>query len=76
MKKTQWLSSSRLMLGVSCPSRRTQTPGYRSGLATCGPGLQGRFMDIPDGIPRICSTRRECVIVIPSVLKLAFGVGR
>lgn len=33
------------------------------------------IMDIPDGIPKDLLNKAECVIVIPSVLKLAFGVG-
>src|ERR1700740_712187 len=32
-------------------------------------------MDIPDGIPKDLLDKAECVIVIPSVLKFAFGVG-
>ena len=32
-------------------------------------------MDIPDGLPKDLLNKAECVIVIPSVLKFAFGVG-
>jgi SH3 domain-containing YSC84-like protein 1 len=32
-------------------------------------------MDIPDGIPKELLNKAECVIVIPSVLKFAIGVG-
>src|SRR5215467_3644240 len=33
------------------------------------------IMDIPDGIPKDLLSKAECVIVIPSVVKFAFGVG-
>jgi lipid-binding SYLF domain-containing protein len=33
------------------------------------------IMDIPDGIPKDLLNKAECVIVIPSVLKFAIGVG-
>jgi SH3 domain-containing YSC84-like protein 1 len=33
------------------------------------------IIDIPDGIPKDLLNKAECVIVIPSVLKFAFGIG-
>src|SRR3974390_214212 len=33
------------------------------------------ILDIPDGIPKDLLNKAECVIVIPSVLKFAIGVG-
>src|SRR5215510_15143236 len=33
------------------------------------------ILDIPDNIPKTVLDKAECVIVIPSVKKLAFGVG-
>lgn len=33
------------------------------------------IIDIPDGIPKNLLNKAECVIVIPSVLKFAFGIG-
>jgi lipid-binding SYLF domain-containing protein len=33
------------------------------------------ILNIPDGIPRDLLNRAECVVVLPSVKKLAFGVG-
>lgn len=35
----------------------------------------GEIMNIPDNIPRNLLDRARCVVVIPSVLKAAFGVG-
>src|SRR5215831_5706730 len=43
-------------------------------LAACGQVFK-EIMDIPDGIPKGLLNKAECVIVIPTVLKLAFGVG-
>src|SRR5215469_15506386 len=33
------------------------------------------ILDIPDGIPKELLNKAECVIVIPTVLKFAIGVG-
>src|SRR3984893_2890672 len=33
------------------------------------------ILDIPDGVPKELLNKAKCVIVIPSVLKFAFGVG-
>jgi SH3 domain-containing YSC84-like protein 1 len=35
----------------------------------------GEIMNIPDNIPRDLLDRARCVVVIPSVLKAAFGIG-
>ena len=43
-------------------------------LEACGRVLD-EIMDIPDGIPQDLLNKAECVIVIPSTLKFAFGVG-
>jgi len=43
-------------------------------LEECGVVLQ-EVLNIPDNIPHELLERAECVIVIPSVRKLAFGVG-
>jgi lipid-binding SYLF domain-containing protein len=43
-------------------------------LETCGQVLK-EILDIPDGIPKELLNKAECVIVIPSVLKFAMGVG-
>src|SRR6266404_2013665 len=43
-------------------------------LETCGQVFQ-EIMDIPDGIPKDLLNKAECVIVIPSVLKFAIGIG-
>jgi SH3 domain-containing YSC84-like protein 1 len=43
-------------------------------LEECGTVMQ-EVLDIPDNIPHDLLEKAECVIVIPSVRKLAFGVG-
>ncbi len=43
-------------------------------LEACGEVLK-EILNIPDGIPKELLNKAECIIVIPSVLKFAFGVG-
>jgi len=43
-------------------------------LKNCGDVLND-IVNIPDGIPQNLIDKAECVIVVPSVLKAAFGVG-
>jgi len=43
-------------------------------LEACGVVMQ-EVLNVPDNIPRELLEKAECVIVIPSVKKLAFGVG-
>src|SRR5260370_28681088 len=46
----------------------------RKRLEACGQVLK-EILDIPDGIPKELLNKAECVIVIPSVLKFAIGIG-
>lgn len=43
-------------------------------LEACGRTLK-EILDIPDGLPKSLLNKAECVIVIPSVLKFAIGIG-
>jgi lipid-binding SYLF domain-containing protein len=43
-------------------------------LEACGQVLK-EVLDIPDGIPQDLLNKAECVVVIPSVLKFAIGIG-
>jgi SH3 domain-containing YSC84-like protein 1 len=43
-------------------------------LQQCGVVMQ-EVLNVPDSIPKDLLEKAECVIVIPSVRKLAFGVG-
>src|SRR6202790_2311333 len=44
-------------------------------LKNCGVVMQ-EVLNIPDNLPRQVLDKAECVIVFPSVLKLAFGMGK
>src|ERR1700727_3888839 len=43
-------------------------------LEECGVVMQ-EVLNIPDSIPHDLLEKAECVIVVPSVMKLAFGIG-
>ena len=43
-------------------------------LRNCGTVIK-EIMDIPDDIPQDLIDKAECIIVYPSVLKAAFGIG-
>jgi lipid-binding SYLF domain-containing protein len=44
-------------------------------LENCGVVMQ-EILNIPDNLPQQVLAKAECVIVFPSVLKLAFGMGK
>src|ERR1700681_2410907 len=44
-------------------------------LKNCG-GVMQEVLNIPDNLPKEVLSKAECVIVFPSVLKLAFGMGK
>ena len=59
---------------LACPSFAAEHTREQKRLSACGQVFK-EVMDIPDGIPKDLLNKAECVIVIPSVLKFAFGVG-
>lgn len=59
---------------LACPTFAANETREQKRLATCGQVLK-EILDIPDGIPKDLLNKAECVIVIPSVLKFAIGVG-
>jgi lipid-binding SYLF domain-containing protein len=63
-----------LTLFLTCPTFATEESREQKRLSACGQVFK-EIMDIPDGIPKDLLKKAECVIVIPSVLKFAFGVG-
>ena len=71
MKKTGALAAALLL---AFPVFSTEESREQKRLEACGQVFK-EIMDIPDGIPKDLLNKAECVIVIPSVLKLAFGVG-
>jgi lipid-binding SYLF domain-containing protein len=61
-----------LLLAFACPAADQTRENKR--LEACGEVFK-EIMNIPDGIPKELLNKAECVIVIPSVLKFAIGVG-
>jgi lipid-binding SYLF domain-containing protein len=60
--------------GAVYATTREQTKEQRR-LKNCGVVMQ-EVLNIPDNLPQQVLAKAECVIVFPSVLKLAFGMGR
>ncbi len=71
MRKTAAILASLLL---SCPTFAAEQTREQKRLESCGQVLK-EIMDIPDGIPKDLLNKAECVIVIPSVLKFAIGIG-
>ena len=63
-----------LALVLVCPTFSAEESREQKRLAACSQVFK-EIMDIPDGIPKDLLNKAECVIVIPSVVKFAFGVG-
>ena len=60
------------LLLVSLPAQARKKDKEEDRLRECGQVLK-EILDIPDDIPQELLDKAECVIVIPSVKKLAFG---
>ena len=61
-----------LLFGISTATADQSREEKR--LESCAQVLK-EILDIPDGIPKYLLNKAECVIVIPTELKFAFGVG-
>lgn len=59
---------------LACPAFAAEKTREQKRLEASGQVFK-EIMDIPDGIPKDLLNKAECVIVIPSVLKFAIGVG-
>jgi len=59
---------------LACPVFGKDESREQKRLEACGQVFK-EILDIPDGIPKDLLNKAECVIVIPSVLKFAIGVG-
>jgi lipid-binding SYLF domain-containing protein len=59
---------------LTCPTFAANESREQKRLEACGQVFK-EIMDIPDGIPKDLLNKAECVIVFPSVLKFAIGVG-
>jgi SH3 domain-containing YSC84-like protein 1 len=71
MKKTSALI---LTIMLACPAFAAEQTREQKRLEASGQVFK-EIMDIPDGIPKDLLNKAECVIVIPTVLKFAIGVG-
>jgi len=59
---------------LAVPSFAADQTREQKRLEACGEVLKA-ILDIPDDIPKDLLNKAECVIVIPSVLKFAIGIG-
>ena len=59
---------------LACPAFAANESREQKRLESCGRVIK-EILDIPDGIPKELLDKAECVIVIPSVLKFAIGIG-
>ena len=59
---------------LACPTFAIDETREEKRLSACGQVFK-EIMDIPDGLPKDLLGKAECVIVIPSTLKFAFGIG-
>ena len=63
-----------VVIFLACPTFAANEGREQKRLEACGQVFK-EIMDIPDGIPKELLNKAECVIVIPSVLKFAIGIG-
>jgi lipid-binding SYLF domain-containing protein len=63
-----------LTILLACPAFAAEKTREQKRLEASGQVFK-EIMDIPDGIPKDLLNKAECVIVIPTVLKFAIGVG-
>lgn len=59
---------------LACPVVASEKTREQKRLEACGQVFK-EILDIPDGLPKDLLSKAECVIVIPSVLKFAIGIG-
>src|SRR6202045_3430791 len=59
---------------LACPTFAADQTREQKRLEACGQVLK-EILNIPDGIPKDLLGKAECVVVIPSVLKFAIGIG-
>jgi SH3 domain-containing YSC84-like protein 1 len=68
------ISVSVIAIFLACPTFASSESREEKRLENCGQVFK-EIMDIPDGIPKDLLNKAECIIVIPSVLKFAMGIG-
>jgi SH3 domain-containing YSC84-like protein 1 len=70
MARTGWILAVALGVALPAAAQREETERLRNATT-----VMRAIFGMPDGIPRELLDRAECVIVVPSVKKLALGVG-
>jgi SH3 domain-containing YSC84-like protein 1 len=63
-----------IAFSLACPAWASDKSPEEKRLEACGQVFK-EILDIPDGIPKELLNKAECVIVLPTVLKFAFGIG-
>ena len=63
-----------IVICMACPTFAADKTSEQKRLSSCGQVFK-EIMDIPDGIPKDLLNKAECVIVFPTVMKFALGVG-
>ena len=63
-----------IVISIACPTFAADKTSEQKRLSSCGQVFK-EIMDIPDGIPKDLLNKAECVIVFPTVIKVALGVG-
>jgi SH3 domain-containing YSC84-like protein 1 len=63
-----------IAFSLACPAWAADKSREEKRLEACGQVIK-EILNIPDGIPKELLNKAECVIVMPTVLKFAFGVG-
>jgi len=63
-----------VVIFLACPTFAANESREQKRLEACGQVFK-EVMNIPDGIPKELLNKAECVILIPSVLKFAIGIG-
>jgi lipid-binding SYLF domain-containing protein len=63
-----------MAISIACPTFAADKTSEQKRLSSCGQVFK-EIMDIPDGIPKDLLNKAECVIVFPTVIKVALGVG-
>jgi SH3 domain-containing YSC84-like protein 1 len=70
MARTGWILVAALALALPAAAQREEAERLRNATA-----VMRAIFGMPDGIPKELLDRAECVIVFPSVKKLALGIG-
>src|SRR5262249_2652586 len=73
MKNTKVLAAAIAIL-LTVPAFAADQTKEQKRLETSGQVLK-EILDVPDGLPKDLLNKAECVIVVPSTLKFAIGIG-